>query len=80
MEKVYANLLGEWVDLSEDPNAKIGENLASPQTWWDEEAKIHSPFKRDKEDTLYELDYVNIHFKGKDYRINPIFIQIVTEK
>jgi hypothetical protein len=25
------------------------------------------------------LDYVYIHYQGADYRINPIFIQIVEE-
>ncbi|MDQ0158851.1 hypothetical protein [Alkalibacillus salilacus] len=74
--KVHACLAGNWVTLNEDPDCKIGERLTSPNTWWEENAKIFSPHKRGEENTMYELDYVHIHFKGVDYRINPIFIQI----
>ena len=34
MEKVYACLLGKWVCLNDDPNCKIGNNGASPSSWW----------------------------------------------
>lgn len=76
---IYACLLGEWVNLSDDPNCKMGNRHASPQIWWEENAEIWSPFKRESEHTLYQLDYVQIHYKEKDYRINPIFLQIVEE-
>ena len=79
MKNVYACLLGEWVNLNDDPNCTIGENHASPYLWFEEGARIYSPEKRKESNTYYELDYVHIHYKGKDYRINPIFIQIVTD-
>lgn len=76
MKHVYANLLGVWVNLSKDDKCVMGPNMTSPKLWWEENAEIWSPNKRE-EHTMYQLDYIHIHYKGKDYRINPIFIQIV---
>ncbi|MGF2617772.1 hypothetical protein FZC84_12080 [Rossellomorea vietnamensis] len=74
--EVYACLCGEWVNLNEDPNCKVGENHSSPSIWWEEDAKIWSPFDRAKQHTMYQQDYVNIHYRNADYRIHPMFIQI----
>lgn len=79
MTKIYACLVGNWVCLNDDPNCTIGEHHANPYQWYEESAEIYAPFQRGKEGTYYELDYVKINYKGKDYRINPIFIQIVSE-
>lgn len=81
MKKIYACLVGEWVCLNDDPDSKIGENLKSPSIWWEENAEIWSPISKGKslEHSVYGLDYVNIYYEGKEYRINPIFIQVVTE-
>lgn len=79
MTKIYACLLGEWVCLNDDPHCVIGESGQSPYLWWEENADIWSPFKREAENTYYQLDYVKIYFNGKRYRINPIFLQIVSE-
>ena len=80
MKKIYACLVGEWVCLSDDPECKMGGNLKSPSIWWEENAEVWSPINRDKdlEHSVDGLDYVHIYYKGKDYRINPIFIQVVT--
>lgn len=75
--QVHACLCGNWVNLSDDPNCKMGINHASPNIWWEENAEIWSPYKKEQEHTMYQLDYVHIHYKEKDYRINPIFLQIV---
>lgn len=79
MIKVYACLIGNWVCLNDDPNCTIGENHRSPHVWWEENAAIYAPTVRDieLEDSLYGNDYVHIYYQGKDFRINPIFIQIV---
>lgn len=69
MKHVYANLIGECHNLSKDPDCLIGNNHSNPNTWWEEEGP-----------TLFEYDYINIHFRGVDYRIHPSFIQIVTHK
>ncbi|MUG45480.1 hypothetical protein [Paenibacillus woosongensis] len=78
MKKVYANLLGEWVDLTADDECVMGPRFVAPSLWWEENAEIWSPNKKE-EHTMYQLDYVHIRYKGKDYRINPIFIQIVED-
>lgn len=79
MKNVYACLLGNWVKLSDDPDCTIGNHGQSPYIWYEENATIWSPIKKDEKDTYYQLDYVYIHYLGKSYRINPIFIQIVEE-
>lgn len=79
MKKVYACLVGNWVCLNDDDNCKIGNNLSSPSDWLREDPEIWSPIHKDKPHTYNQLDYVELNYEGKDYRINPIFIQIVTE-
>lgn len=79
MIKVYACLLGNWVDLEEDPKCVMGDNMSRPSIWYKEGAELWAPNKRETQNTYYQLDYIYIHYKGKDYRINPIFIQIVDE-
>lgn len=83
MTKIYACLAGKWVCLNDDPKCVISDCHKSPFCWWEEGAPIFAPAERSHnehvEHTFYGLDYVNLHYDGKDYRINPIFIQIVTE-
>lgn len=79
MTKVYACLMGNWVCLNDDPDCKIGENRVSPSQWWEEGAQIWNPAKPEEEHTMYQTPYINISYKGKDYRISPIFVQIVAE-
>lgn len=80
MTKIYACLTGNWVCLNDDQECKIGKHLANPATWWKENADVWCPNVPEQENTLYQMPYVNIHFLGKDYRISPIFIQVVEEK
>lgn len=77
MTTIYACLAGNWVNLCDDPNCKIGPHYKSPTIWYEENAEIYSPIKKEEDDTLYQLDHVYIHYLGKDYCIHPIFIQIV---
>lgn len=81
MKKVYANLIGNWVCLNDDPDCVMGVNRVTPSVWYEENAVVYAPTQRDSEhnDSYYSLDYVHISYLGKDYRINPIFIQIVEE-
>lgn len=78
MKYVYANLLGEWCNLSEDPDCVMGPQMVHPDQWWEEGAEIWAPLKRADEHTMYQLPYVYVHYKGIDYRIQPCHIQIVT--
>ena len=79
MLKIYACLAGEWVCLNDDPDCVISEWHKSPYIGWKEGAPVYAPDKRpdDLLDTFYGLDYVHIYYKGNDWRINPIYIQIV---
>ena len=77
MTSIYACLVGNWVNLCDDPNCKIGAHCKSPHIWWEENAEIWSPSKKENEHTMYQQDYVYIHYLGKEYRIHPMFIQIV---
>lgn len=79
MTKIYANLIGNWVCLNDDPTCVMGENQVSPSQWYQDGAEVYSPISRKKANDYCYLDYVYISYKGKDYRINPIFIQIVVE-
>ncbi|CZQ83608.1 Hypothetical protein Tpal_466 [Trichococcus palustris] len=75
--KVYANLIGSWVDLSTDDSCVMGPRMTSPYIWWEENAELFSPIQKKEENTMYNQDYIVIHYKNRDYRIHPIFIQIV---
>lgn len=73
MKRIYANLLGEWIDITEagtvednqDPTVFFNENLT-----YSENSKIARCF---------EYDYINIQYNGRNYRIHPSMVQIVTE-
>lgn len=79
MKQVHACLLGEWVNLHDDPNCVIGEDRLSPSQWWEEGANVWYPNVREQEHTVYNQAYVHIFYKDIDYRIHPHFIQIVTK-
>lgn len=81
MTKIYACLAGNWVCLNDDPECSIGDHLQNPYYWWEEGAPVYAPVERAKDiaNSMYCLDYIHIFYKGKDWRINPMFIQIVTE-
>ncbi len=78
MTSIHACLLGEWVNLCDDPESTVGNLGSSPIKWFEENAEIWSPFKRDEEHTMYQQDYVRICYKNASYRIHPMFIQVVT--
>lgn len=76
--KIYACLAGKWVCLTDDPDCKIGEKMQSPSAWWEENAPIYVPDTSSRNTpSFYELSYVHVSYKGNDWRIHPIYIQIV---
>ena len=79
MVKIYACLAGDWVCLNDDPNCVISEWRKSPYLWWKEGAPVYAPNERPEDliNTFYGLDYVHIYYQGNDWRINPMFVQIV---
>lgn len=78
MTNIYACLTGNWVCLNDDHSCTVGSNGQSPSEWFNAGAGVYAPFDRESENTYYQLEYVNIFYRGKNYRISPIFIQIVT--
>lgn len=78
MTEVHACLAGNWVNLSADSDCVMGPHKTAPNTWWEENAELYSPITKKQRDTMYEQDYVYISYQGADYRIHPIFIQIIT--
>lgn len=81
MTKIYACLAGNWGCLNDDPKCTMSEWHKSPSCWWEENAPVYAPNVRDKEieNSFYGLDYIHIYYQGKDWRINPMFVQIVQE-
>ena len=81
MTKVYACLVGNWVCLNDDPDCVVGRNGQSPYLWWEEGAEVYAPVERTEEmkDSMYYQEYVHVFYKGKTYRIHPMFIQVVNE-
>lgn len=67
MRKMYANLLGRWVDLHSDPKATVFES--DPSLYIEEQLQ-----------DMFEYNYVNIYFEGIEYRIHPSLIQVITTK
>ena len=73
MKRYYANLLGTWVDITtagtvadhQDPTSYFAEEL-----YCQEGSTVPECFK---------YGYINVQYEGKNYRIDPSCIQIVTE-
>ncbi|GMB00887.1 hypothetical protein [Pelosinus sp. IPA-1] len=64
MKKVYANLLGTWIDITETGTL----HNRNPLTYVDEEIT-----------EMFKYDYINVGYNNKNYRIHPMLIQVVTE-
>jgi hypothetical protein len=62
MKKIYANLLGNWTDIT--TSGKIDRH--DPITYYNE-----------RWDELFKYDYTNIEYDGHNYRIHPTLIQVV---
>lgn len=71
MKRLYANLLGNWTDITDSgyvdgyPVKEFLQNLHYEE----------GSFKA----AGLEYDYVKIAFGDKEYRINPVMLQIVNE-
>lgn len=71
MKRYYANLLGQWTDITDDglaENEKVSTYFQDNLTY-DENENVARCFKG---------DYINITYGEKSYRIHPSCIQIVT--
>ena len=73
MKRIYANLLGVWVDIT---NTGTVADLQKPAIYFEENLIYEGGSKVAK---CFEYDYIHVQYNGKDYRIHPSMIQIVTE-
>lgn len=64
MKRVYACLLGNWIDITDDGLL----HQRNPLTYVNEEIQ-----------DMFKYDYINVTYKDKNYRIHPSLIQVVTE-
>ena len=69
--RIYACLLGEWVDITE---AGTVEDYQDPVTYFKENLRYEDGVRYAD---CFKYDYIHVQYGGRDYRINPVFIQIV---
>lgn len=70
--RVYACLLGQWVDITE---AGTVADCQNPVKYFEENLQYRNGSRYAD---CFKYDYIHVQYQGKDYRINPVFIQIVT--
>lgn len=68
MKFLYANLVGEWVNISEKDNIVIDNNYTDASMWIKEQLQ-----------SLNDYSYIHLTVDNVDYRIHPSQIQIVTK-
>ena len=73
MKRIYANLLGNWTDITE---AGTVADHQKPLTYFEENLVFDETSKTAK---CFEYGYLNVQYNGKNYRLAPEHIQIVTE-
>lgn len=71
MRRIYANLLGDWIDITDCATVADNQN---PSEYFEEMLAYES-----NSDTAscFKFDYIHVQYKGKDYRIHPSCIQFV---
>ena len=70
--KIYANLLGNWTDIT---NATVFSG--NPALKYFQEELLNPITKNSKSTKLFEYDYINIEYNAHQYRIHPSQIQII---
>lgn len=73
MKRYYANLLGNWVDITDEGTVA---DYQKPSTYFEENLSYVDGSKTAK---CFEYDLFDVQYHGKNYRIHPSMIQIVTE-
>lgn len=70
--RIYANLLGNWTDIT---NATVFSG--NPALKYFQEVLLTPITKDSKISKLFEYDYINVEYNEHQYRIHPTQIQIV---
>jgi len=71
MKRIYANLLGNWVDITE---AGTIEDHQNPSLYFEENLRYVNGSTTAE---CFKYDYINVQYNGSNYRIHPSCIQIV---
>ena len=71
--RISACLLGDWIDITE--TATVADNQEPVKYFKENLAYVDGS----RYANCFKYDYIHVQYQGKDYRINPAFIQIVTE-
>jgi hypothetical protein len=69
--RIYACLLGDWVDITDDGTVEDNKN---PVAYFKENLTYVG---NSKVATAFEYDYININYQNKSYRIHPSMIKII---
>lgn len=64
MKRVYACLLGNWIDITD----KGLLHKRNPLIYVDEEIQ-----------NMFDFNYINVEYENKNYRIHPSLIQVVND-
>lgn len=72
MKRYYANLLGTWTDITETGTV---EDHQDPHTYFEENLRYLGD---ESVPACFRFDYINVQYDGKNYRIHPSCIQIVS--
>ena len=73
MRRYYANLLGNWVDITDSGTVA---DYQKPSIYFEEHLTYENGSTTAK---CFEYDYFHVQYRGIDYRIHPSQIQIVSE-
>ncbi len=72
-KRIFANLIGNWIDITN--NATV-EDHQDTLTYFNEKLKYD---ENSYEAECFKYDYVNVQYKGINYRIHPSQIQILND-
>ena len=69
--RVYANLLGEWTDITD--TGTVADNQDPAQYF--KENLIYGQDSAEAE--CFKFGYIHVQYEGRDYRLHPAMIQII---
>lgn len=69
--KIYANLLGEWTDITHTGTVADGQ---SPTLYFQENLAF---VEGSTVAECFKYGYIHVQYQGHDYRLHPSMIQIV---
>lgn len=71
MKRIYANLLGSWIDITDTGTVEDQQN---PSAYFKENLRYMDGSTVAE---CFKYGYINIQYNGANYRIHPSCIQIV---